>query len=60
MGGPGIRHWKEGYISRPGLDDRSSVFFTAVEMTRMPMLVTDPNQQDNPIVFANMAFLDLT
>lgn len=60
MGGPGVRHWKEGYIPGPGLDDRSSVFFTAVEMTRMPMLVTDPNQPDNPIVFANLAFLDLT
>lgn len=57
---PGARHWEEGYITRPGLDDRSSVFFAAVEMTRMPMLVTDPNQPDNPIVFSNLAFLELT
>ncbi|UEM01638.1 response regulator [Skermanella rosea] len=59
-GTPGARHWEEGYITRPGLEDRSSVFFAAVEMTRMPMLVTDPNQPDNPIVFANLAFLELS
>ncbi|MET0429096.1 MAG: histidine kinase famiy protein [Microvirga sp.] len=53
-------HWQKSYISRPGLDDRGDVFFAAVEMTRMPMVVTDPNQDDNPIVFANGAFLDLT
>src|SRR3546814_19579964 len=29
-------------------------------MTRMPMILTDPRQDDNPIVFANKAFLDLT
>jgi PAS domain S-box-containing protein len=29
-------------------------------MTRMPMVVTDPNLPDNPIVFVNGAFLDLT
>jgi PAS domain S-box-containing protein len=29
-------------------------------MTRMPMVVTDPRQPDNPIVFANGAFFDLT
>lgn len=26
----------------------------------MPIVVTDPNQDDNPIVFANQAFVDLT
>jgi PAS domain S-box-containing protein len=36
------------------------VFFAAVEMTRMPMLLTNPRLPDNPIVFANKAFLDLT
>ncbi|WP_158046184.1 histidine kinase famiy protein [Skermanella pratensis] len=59
-GTPGARHWEEGYITRPGLEDRSSVFFAAVEMTRMPMLVTDPNQPDNPIVFSNLAFFELS
>ncbi len=41
----------------PGRDD---IFFAAVEMTRMPMIVTDPNQPDNPIVFANQAFQQMT
>ncbi|HEV2612256.1 MAG TPA: histidine kinase famiy protein [Noviherbaspirillum sp.] len=60
LGGPGIRHWQASYITRPGLGDRSSVFFAAVEMTRMPMVVSDPNLPDNPIVFVNRAFIDLT
>ena len=32
----------------------------AVRATRMPMIVTDPRQFDNPIVFANDSFLKLT
>ena len=32
----------------------------AVRATRMPMIVTDPRRPDNPIVFANAAFLTLT
>ncbi|WP_084267490.1 histidine kinase famiy protein [Azohydromonas lata] len=59
-GGPGVRHWQAGFISQPGLDERGNVFFAAIEMTRMPMVITDPNQPDNPVVFANRAFLDLT
>ncbi len=59
-GGPGINHWQASYIGQPGLEDRGNIFFAAVEMTRMPMVVTDPNQEDNPIVFVNGAFLDLT
>ena len=35
-------------------------FAAAVRATRMPMIVTDPRQDDNPIVFANDAFLHLT
>lgn len=35
-------------------------FAAAVRATRMPMIVTDPRQPDNPIVFANEAFLRLT
>lgn len=57
---PGRHHWRESTITRPGLDDRGNVFFAAIEMTRMPMVLTDPNQPDDPIVFANKAFLDLT
>ncbi|WOB49744.1 histidine kinase famiy protein [Xanthomonas hydrangeae] len=39
---------------------RSDIFFAAVETTRMPMTVTDPHLLDNPIVFANRAFLEMT
>jgi PAS domain S-box-containing protein len=60
LGTAGVKHWQASFISREGLQDRSNVFFAAVEMTRMPMVVTDPRQPDNPIVFANGAFFDLT
>ncbi|MGW5959466.1 PAS domain S-box protein [Methylorubrum thiocyanatum] len=39
---------------------RSDLLFTAAEQTRMAMIVTDPNLPDNPIVFANRAFLELS
>lgn len=35
-------------------------FAAAMRATRMPMLITDPRQADNPIVYANNAFLRLT
>ena len=60
IGEVAVRHWQSSQISRPGLEDRGNVFFAAIEMTRMPMVLTDPNQPDNPIVFVNGAFLDLT
>ena len=42
-------------------DPRSSdIFFAAVETTRVPMIVTDPLQPDNPIIFANRAFTRMT
>ncbi|MEH3146179.1 MAG: histidine kinase famiy protein [Methylobacterium frigidaeris] len=41
----------------PGQGD---IFFAAVETTRMPMIVTDPRQPDNPIIFANWAFRSMT
>ena len=41
-------------------DDHNSIFFAAVKTTRMPMIVTDPNRPDNPIVFANPAFIHMT
>ncbi len=40
--------------------NRGDPFAAAVRATRMPMIVTDPRQYDNPIVFANDAFLHLT
>ncbi|MCO8171438.1 histidine kinase famiy protein [Pseudomonas sp. 21LCFQ02] len=45
-----------GDISQLG----KNIFFAAVETTRMPMIVTDPNRPDNPILFANKAFLNMT
>lgn len=39
---------------------KDDIFFAAIETTRMPMLVTDPRQSDNPIVFANRAFIAMT
>jgi PAS domain S-box-containing protein len=41
-------------------DHKDDIFFAAIETTRMPMLVTDPRQHDNPIVFANRAFLAMS
>jgi PAS domain S-box-containing protein len=41
------------------LNDRRELALVAVERTRMPMVVSDPRQPDNPIVLANQAFLDL-
>ena len=49
----------DGSAFHPG-DRHSEVFFAAVETTRMPMIVTDPNQPDNPILFVNKAFLAMT
>lgn len=39
---------------------REDPFAAAFKATRMPMIVTDPNQQDNPIIFCNAAFQRLT
>ncbi|MET0169789.1 MAG: PAS domain-containing protein [Aliihoeflea sp.] len=39
---------------------RGDPFAAAVRATRMPMIVTDPAQPDNPIVFANDAFQKLS
>jgi PAS domain S-box-containing protein len=46
--------------STQGMVDRQKLALIAVERTRMPMLVTDPDQPDNPIILANQAFLQLT
>jgi PAS domain S-box-containing protein len=35
-------------------------FAAAIRATRMPMVITDPRRADNPIIFANDAFLRLT
>lgn len=38
----------------------TDIFFAAVQMSRMPMCLSDPHQPDNPIVFCNQAFETLT
>jgi PAS domain S-box-containing protein len=43
-----------------GFGDRKELGTVAFERTRMPMVITDARQRDNPIVLANKAFLDLT
>jgi len=60
LGRPGLHHWKQATVVDSTLNNRSNIFFAAVEMTRMPMILADPRQKDCPIVFANNAFLDLT
>jgi PAS domain S-box-containing protein len=35
-------------------------FAAAFKATRMPMLITDPRQPDNPIIFCNRSFCELT
>ena len=60
LGRPGMHHWRISQLSKPGLNDRDNIFFAAIEMTRMPIVLADPRQHDCPIVFANNAFLDLT
>ena len=42
-----------------GLDDKNT-FLAAVQMSRMPMCLADPNQPDMPLVFVNEAFLRQT
>ena len=48
----------EGRPSNPiaPADAGSDIFFAAVQTTRMPMVVTDPHRDDNPIIFCNEAF----
>jgi PAS domain S-box-containing protein len=46
--------------SPQGIADRAKLALIAVERTHMPMVVTDPNQADNPVILANGAFLKLT
>jgi PAS domain S-box-containing protein len=38
----------------------NDIFHAAVQMSRMPMCLTDPNLPDNPIVFCNQAYEQLT
>ncbi|KQT41969.1 hypothetical protein ASG43_16925 [Aureimonas sp. Leaf454] len=57
-----------GDRDRPSVDEEIQIptglsqdpFASAVRATRMPMVITDPCQDDNPIVFCNDAFTRLT
>jgi PAS domain S-box-containing protein len=42
------------------LNGGTDPFAAAVRATRMPMIITDPRQQDNPVVFTNDSFCRLT
>ena len=42
------------------LAERHKIGLLALERTRVPMVVTDPTQDGNPIVLANEAFLKMT
>ncbi|MDP1026499.1 histidine kinase famiy protein [Sphingomonas sp. KR1UV-12] len=46
--------------ARPPHGASHDIFFAAVQTTRMPMIVTDPHQPDNPIIFCNEAFTFMT
>ncbi len=47
-------------ISTGGGLGGTDIFFAAVQMSRMPMCLTDPHRHDNPIIFCNQAFEQLT
>lgn len=52
---------KKVEVGYTGMDHpEHDIFFAAVQTTRMPMIVTNPNLSDNPIVFANEAFTRMT
>lgn len=57
---PRLRSDNPAAASPRGAADHEKLAAIAVERTRMPMVITDPRQPDNPIVMANKAFLDLT
>ncbi len=59
--GPG-HHSSNGrnIIPSGGDHDGRDIFFAAVQMSRMPMCLSDPHQPDGPIVFCNQAFEELT
>ncbi len=47
-------------IAAGGGHGGTDIFFAAVQMSRMPMCLTDPHRDDNPIIFCNQAFERLT
>ncbi len=53
---PGVTRRGPAGVDAPGPD----ILLAAIEATRMPMVLSDPNRPDNPIVFANRAFVRMT
>src|SRR5690242_6824945 len=53
---PAVRDTVPGAVRQDAGDAFGAAFATA----RMPMVISDPRRPDNPIVYANDAFLDLT
>ncbi|MDD1498828.1 PAS domain-containing protein [Agrobacterium sp. CNPSo 3708] len=50
-------------VSMDGFNDARSFggpFFSMVNATRTPMVVTNPRLPDNPIVYANAAFISMS
>ncbi|KQP73145.1 histidine kinase [Methylobacterium sp. Leaf113] len=44
----------------PDAGPEAAFFFAALAASRMPMVVSDPRLPDNPIIFTNDAFLEMT
>lgn len=44
----------------PGRSDHLAILFRAVECARNGIVITDPSRADNPIIYANPAFSQLT
>ena len=55
-----VQHTNRINAKLKGLDDGSDPFAAAVRATRMPMVISDPRQADNPLVYVNDAFCQLT
>ena len=53
---------RQGGLSARGIKDDGdlAMFRAAVRMSPMPMCLSDPRQHDNPVVFVNRAFEDMT
>ncbi len=54
------QHDEGSVLPRASERHSSDVFKVAVQMTRMAMVLSDPNQDDSPIVFCNAAFCEQT
>jgi PAS domain S-box-containing protein len=58
--GDGLQRFRDGRSVEEFAGSSGMLFEQAMAQTRMAICLSDPNQPDNPIVFANRAFLSLT